>query len=254
LNEHKQVACFLDVENIRYSLNQRGHELSPEQVAEKALKYGLLSVARAYADFTRHPERIRRGLVAAGFDITDVPVKRLPDGGTKSSADFYMLMDIVDTVLDRPQIETFVLMTGDSDFIQVAARLKNRFGKRVIVCGVPGSTSADLLASGSMSDAFEIEERDLRPSLVETIAGLKTPRSGIWTFKYIEGGVKFNAARLAIPEDRVGWLLTDLKEEGILATKVTIAPDGREVTETFLDREHPFVQEVLSQQEQKASV
>ena len=248
MNEHKQVACFLDVENIRYSLNQRGHELSPEQVADKALKYGLLSVARAYADFTRHPERIRRGLVAAGFDISDVPVKQLPDGGTKSSADFYMLMDIVDTVLDRPHIETFVLMTGDSDFIQVAARLKNRFGKTVIVCGVPGSTSADLLASGSLSDPFEVEERDLRPALVETIAGLKTPRSGIWTFKYIEGGVKFNAARLAIPEDRVSYLLTDLKEEGVLTTRVIIAPDGREVTETYLDREHPFVQQILQQQ------
>ena len=249
MNERKQVACFLDVENIRYSLNQRGHELSPEQVAEKGLKYGLLSVARAYADFSRHPEMIRRGLVAAGFDITDVPLKQLPDGGTKGSADFYMLMDIIDTVLDRPQIETMILMTGDGDFVQVTARLKNRFGKRVIVSGVPGSTSADLLASASISDPFEVEERDTRPALIETIAGLKTPRSGIWTFKYIEGGVKYNAARLAIPENRVPHLLTDLKEEGVLKTKVTIAPDGREVTETFLDREHPFVQQVLQQTE-----
>jgi len=248
LNEQKLIACFLDVENIRYSLNQRGHELSPEVVAKKALKYGLLGVARAYADFTRHPDMVRRGLVAAGFDITDVPVKPLPGGGTKSSADFYMLMDIIDTALDRPQIETVILMTGDGDFVQVAARLKNRFGKTVVVMGVPGSTSADLLASASISDPFEIEERDLRdlrPQLVEIIAELKTPRSGIWSFKYIEGGVKYNAARLGIPEERVGYLLTDLKDEGILATRVIIAPDGREVTETYLDREHPFVGETL---------
>jgi len=244
-NEHSQIACFLDLENIRYSLNQRGHELSPQDVAEKALKYGLLSVARAYADFSRHPEMIRRGLVAAGFDISDVPVKQLPDGGTKSSADFYMLMDIIDTVLDRPHIQTVVLMTGDSDFVQVAARLKNRFGKTVVVAGVPGSTSTDLVASASVSDPFDVEERDLRPALIETIAALRTPKSGIWTFKYIEGGVKYNAARLAIPEDRVAYLLTDLKADGILATKLTIAPDGREVTETFLNREHPLVLEVL---------
>lgn len=249
MNRNTQVACFLDLENIRYSLTQRGHELSPEQVAEKALKYGLLGVARAYADFSKHPEMIRRGLVAAGFDITDVPLKQLPDGGSKSSADFYMLMDIVDTVLDRPQIETMILMTGDSDFVQVTARLKNRFGKKVVVCGVPGSTSADLLASATISDPFDIEERDVRPALVETIAGLKTPRSGIWTFKYIEGGVKFNAARLAIPEDRVAQLLTDLKEEGVLATKVRKAPDGKEVTETFLDREHRYVRKILKQAE-----
>lgn len=249
MNEHKQVACFLDVENIRYSLNQRGHELSPEQVARKALNYGLLSVARAYADFTRHPEMIRRGLVSAGFDITDVPVKQLPNGGTKSSADFYMLMDIIDTVLDRPHIETVVLMTGDGDFVQVAARLKTRFGKTVVIAGVPGSTSSDLLASASISDPFDVEERDLRSPLIETIAGLRTPKSGIWTFKYIEGGVKFHAARLAIPEDRVPHLLTELKEKGILNTKLTIAPDGREVTETYLDREHPLVQEVLKEEQ-----
>jgi len=235
LNERKQVACFLDVENIRYSLNQRGHELSPEVVAEKALTYGLLSVARAYADFTRHPEMLRRGLVAAGFDITDVPLKQLPGGGTKSSADFYMLMDIIDTVLDRPHIETMILMTGDSDFVQVTARLKNRFGKTVIVAGVPGSTSYDLVASASASDPFEVEERDVRPALVETIAGLRTPRSGIWTFKYIEGGVRYNATRLGIPEERIPFLLTELKADGILGTRFIIAPDGREVTETFLE-------------------
>lgn len=245
MNEQRQVACFLDLENIRYSLNQRGHELSPEIVAQKALKYGLLSVARAYGDFSRHPDMIRRGLVASGFDITDVPVKQLPSGGTKSSADFYMLMDIIDTVLDRPHIQTMLLMTGDGDFVQVAARLKNRFGKTVVVAGVPGSTSADLLASASISDPFEVEERDLRPVLIKTIAGLKTPRSGIWTFKYLEGGVKYHAARIAVPEERVPYLLTELKDQGVLATRPVIAPDGREVTETFLDREHPLVQEVL---------
>ena len=247
MNEQQHVACFLDVENIRYSLNQRGNELSAETVADKALKYGLLGVAKAYADFSRHPEMIRRGLVAAGFDIVDVPVKQLPDGGTKSSADFYMLMDIIDTVLDRPAIETVILMTGDSDFVQVTARLKNRFGKTVVVAGVPGSTSVDLMASATVSDPFDVEERDVTPDLIKTIAGLRTPKSGIWTFKYIEVGVKYNAARLGIPEERVGYLLTDLKQDGILNTRIIVAPDGREVTETFLDREHPLVQEVLAE-------
>jgi hypothetical protein len=138
-------------------------------------------------------------------------------------------------------------MTGDSDFVQVTARLKNRFGKTVVVAGVPGSTSVDLMASATVSDPFDVEERDVTPDLIKTIAGLRTPKSGIWTFKYIEVGVKYNAARLGIPEERVGYLLTDLKQDGILNTRIIVAPDGREVTETFLDREHPLVQEVLAE-------
>jgi uncharacterized LabA/DUF88 family protein len=249
LESSKQIACFLDVENIRYSLVNQGRELSPELVAEKALKYGLLSVARAYADFSRHPEMIRRGLVAAGFDIVDVRVKQLPNGGTKSSADFYMLMDIIDTVLDRPQIETFVLMTGDGDFVQVSARLKTRFGKTVVVAGVPGSISADLVASATVNDPFEVAESDIRPGLIRAIDSLKPPRSGILTFKYIDTGVRFVATQLGIQAERVPYLLGELKEDGILIARTTIAPDGREVTVTELNRQHPLVEEALKRQQ-----
>ena len=63
-----------------------------------------------------------------------------------------MLMDIIDCLLDRPNVNTLILMTGDSDFIRVVARARNRFSKKVIISGVPGSVSNDLIASADASD------------------------------------------------------------------------------------------------------
>jgi hypothetical protein len=60
-----------------------------------------------------------------------------------------MLMDIIETVFDRPTISTFVLMTGDKDFTRISARLKLRLNKTVIVVGIPGTVSRDLVSSAN---------------------------------------------------------------------------------------------------------
>jgi hypothetical protein len=66
---------------------------------------------------------------------------------TQSTVDLNMLMDIIETVFDRPSINTFILMTGDRDFTRICARLKLRLNKRVIVVGVPGTVSRDLISA-----------------------------------------------------------------------------------------------------------
>jgi uncharacterized LabA/DUF88 family protein len=66
---------------------------------------------------------------------------------TQSTVDLNMLMDIIETVFDRPTINTFVLMSGDRDFTRICARLKLRLNKRVIVVGVPGTVSRDLISA-----------------------------------------------------------------------------------------------------------
>jgi uncharacterized LabA/DUF88 family protein len=67
----------------------------------------------------------------------------------QSTVDLNMLMDIIETVFDRPTISTFVLMTGDKDFTRISARLKLRLNKTVIVVGIPGTVSRDLISSAS---------------------------------------------------------------------------------------------------------
>src|SRR5512141_322780 len=147
-----EVALFIDFENVRYGLkNIYGLEPEPQKLMEKARRYGPVALANAYADFTEHPEFYRRKLEVAGISPRDIP-RRSPDVAHKSSSDMAMLLDIIDCLLDRPTVTTLILMTGDSDFIRVVARARHRFGKRVVISGVPGSVSNDLISAADAAD------------------------------------------------------------------------------------------------------
>lgn len=103
-----------------------------------------------------------RGNVSSSHSTTDLPslgrhtTAHLPGINTgttstlvQSTVDLNMVMDIIETVFDRPSISTFVLMTGDKDFTRICARLKLRLNKNVIIVGVPGTVSRDLISSAS---------------------------------------------------------------------------------------------------------
>ncbi len=162
--ENGEVALFVDFENIRYGLkNNYGREPEPQMLMAKARKYGPVALALAYADFTEHPEFFRRKLEVAGITPRDVP-RRSPDVVHKSSADMAMLMDLIDCLLDRPLATTLILMTGNSDFIRAVARARNRFGKKVVIAGVPGSVSNDLIAAADSSDPIVEAEWGPQPT------------------------------------------------------------------------------------------
>src|SRR5215211_6596989 len=78
---NNEVAAFVDFENIRYStINSFGREPDPISWRDKALKYGLMAVARSYADFDQHPPAVRTRLDVAGFEAQHYPAKRTSDG------------------------------------------------------------------------------------------------------------------------------------------------------------------------------
>src|SRR3954452_13260032 len=138
-----EVAAFVDFENIRYStINSFGREPDPITWRDKALKYGLMAVARSYADFDQHPLPVRNRLDVAGFEAQHYPAKRTTDNQGRekivSRYDLNFAIDIISTALARPDIKTFLLFAGDSDFIRVVTTLRSRLGKRVVICGVPG--------------------------------------------------------------------------------------------------------------------
>src|SRR5512142_3057155 len=150
--ENGEVALFIDFENVRYGLkNNYAREPDPQLLMAKARKYGPVALALAYADFTEHPDYFRRKLEVAGITPRDI-ARRSPDVAHKSSSDMAMLMDIIDCLLDRPTVHSLILMTGDSDFIRVVARARHRFGKKVVIAGVPGSVSNDLISAADAAD------------------------------------------------------------------------------------------------------
>ncbi|MEW5717793.1 MAG: NYN domain-containing protein [Chloroflexota bacterium] len=274
--ETGEVALFIDFENVRYGLkNNYGREPDPQMLMGKARKYGPVSQAFAYADFTEHPDYFRRKLEVAGITPRDIP-RRSPDVAHKSSSDMAMLMDIIDCLLDRPNVNTLILMTGDSDFIRVVARARNRFSKKVIISGVPGSVSNDLIASADASDpiiepdwaplviaepaaqlppVFEssltpevstngaTELSDIERHLIKLIDYLDRTRPYL-TFLFVKTHALSPTSQLNLSPMQVDLVLGKFKERGILRDEVK-EQDGRTLRFLYFIREHPVVQNVL---------
>jgi uncharacterized LabA/DUF88 family protein len=255
LNEAATAALFIDLENIRYSLNHLGAEVEPVKLMDKARKYGKIAVAYAYADFSEHPEWLRRQLDVAGIQVRDVPLRRYQTNGServKSSADLHMLIDIMETAMDRPNVTTYLLMTGDADFIRVVTWLRNRYDKRVIVAGVPGSTSRDLIQAASEEDLVDappppgpVDEAELVMRIVRMMHD-RQPPLGFWTVKMLHQWT--NDPRNGIPGtssahyDAIGAMLRD----GLLRQTVVDTGD-RTVTRTYLNEENEVVEEILEE-------
>ncbi|MBI3914766.1 MAG: NYN domain-containing protein [Chloroflexi bacterium] len=284
MSENGEVALFIDFENIRYGMkNNYAREPEPQMLMAKARKYGPVALANAYADFTEHPDIFRRKFEVAGISPRDIP-RRSPDVAHKSSADMAMLMDIIDCLLDRPGVMTMMLMTGDSDFIRVVARARHRFGKKVIIAGVPGSVSNDLISAADGADpVVEADWTPIAPTEPtgfhfdatlapipdnRTFAGSTlTPqlsaaelseieRRLIKLIEYLERSrpyltflfVKTHALspnyNLNLTPMQVDHVLTQFKERGILSDEVK-EQDGRTLRFLYFHRDHPEVQQIL---------
>ena len=245
-----EVGLFIDLENIRYSyLNVYQIEPDVSALIEKARKHGRVSVAMAYADFNEHPQWVRRGLDVAGIAARDIPVRRFIRDGQerlKSSADLHMLMDIMETALDRPQVSTYVLMTGDSDYIRVITWIRNRFDKRVIVCGVPGTISQDLVAAAGESDHLEAGQGVTTHALlscVEAVALMMkraTPPTGFWTIKLIDQWSRDSRNSVPGSDPDKSNAISYMLRNGLMRRYKTVT-DIREVTISELNELHPMV-------------
>ena len=277
--ENGEVALFIDFENVRYGLkNNYSREPDPQFLMAKARKYGPVALATAYADFTEHPDYFRRKLEVAGILSRDV-ARRSPDVAHKSSSDMAMLMDIIDCLLDRPTVNTLILMTGDSDFIRVVARARHRFGKRVVISGVPGSVSNDLIAASDAADpivepdwvaaaptephvpvslestllpepeAGEVpsdttELSDVERRLVRLIEYLDRTRPYL-TFLFVKTHALSPNNQLNLSPMQVDLVLTQFKERGILRDEIREL-EGRTLRLLYFRRDHPQVLSALN--------
>ena len=161
-NRGGDVALFIDWENFKISLAAGHMYPNVSALKEEASNHGRVVVAKAYADWvTRSPEL--RGasqfindppaLYAAGIEPVYVPT-RLSYGSpsasgytrttrVKNSVDIKMTTDCIETAHAYPNIVSFILVSGDSDFIHVINTLRT-MGKHVVIVGVSWSTSRRL--------------------------------------------------------------------------------------------------------------
>ena len=136
-NPDATMAVFLDLENI--ALGARDAEyprFDIQKVLERLLLKGHIVVKKAYCDFDRYKE-FKRDLHEAAFELIEIPHVRQSG---KNSADIRMVVDALDLCYTKGHVDTFVIISGDSDFSPLVSKLREN-AKTVIGMGVKNSTS-----------------------------------------------------------------------------------------------------------------
>ncbi|MCB1050670.1 MAG: NYN domain-containing protein [Acidobacteria bacterium] len=140
--ESANLAVFCDFENIALGVRAAQYaQFDIKKVLERLLLKGSIVVKKAYCDWDRYKE-FKTAMHEAAFELIEIPHVRLSG---KNSADIRMVVDALDLCYTKAHVDTFVIISGDSDFSPLVSKLREN-NKEVIGVGVQNSTS-DLLMS-----------------------------------------------------------------------------------------------------------
>src|SRR4051812_48140193 len=158
----RSLAVFIDFENMGLGFQGRRDRFDIARVLERMVEKGKLVVKKAYADWNRFAEYTRT-LHEAAIELIEIP-RRAQTG--KNSADIRLCVDAMDLAYSKDHIDTFVVVSGDSDFSPLVSKLKE-LGKHVIGLGMQDSTS-DLLRD-NCDEFIYYEDLGHGPSMVPNL-------------------------------------------------------------------------------------
>src|SRR5512140_3510945 len=161
--ETKSMAVFCDFENVALGVRDAKYErFDINRVLERLLLKGSIVVKKAYCDWERYKE-FKAPMHGASFELIEIPHVRQSG---KNSADIRMVVDALDLCYTKSHVDTFVIISGDSDFSPLVSKLREN-NKTVIGVGVKKSTS-DLLVAACDEfiyyDDLVREEKARRPA------------------------------------------------------------------------------------------
>ncbi len=138
MNEgERTLAVFIDFENIALGFKgKKDKRFDIQKVLERLVEKGKIIAKKAYADWADYAD-YKKPLHEAAIELIDIP-KRFMSG--KNSADIRLVVDSIDLCYSKEHIDTFVIVSGDSDFSPLVSKLKEN-GKRVIGLGMKESSS-----------------------------------------------------------------------------------------------------------------
>jgi uncharacterized protein (TIGR00288 family) len=140
--ETENLAVFCDFENVALGVRDaRYAQFDIRKVLERLLLKGSIVVKKAYCDWERYKE-FKAAMHEAAFELIEIPHVRQSG---KNSADIRMVVDALDLCYTKAHVDTFVIVSGDSDFSPLVSKLREN-NKIVIGVGVK-SSSSDLLIS-----------------------------------------------------------------------------------------------------------
>ena len=191
-NAQSSMAVLIDYENLALGTGKRkrnGHqEPGPapdvKRILERLVDKGRIASKRAYCDWQRFDTAVTP-LHELGVELIEIPDRAYTG---KNSADIRLAVDAMEMALTKEHIDTFAILSGDSDFSPLVAKLKE-FGKVVIGVGMKGSTSPllaencdefifyeDIVSAGRVPDfkgKVPAEKHDCYQLLFETIDALQ---------------------------------------------------------------------------------
>jgi len=141
--EVTNMALFCDFENIALGVRDADYEkFDIGKVLERLLLKGTIVVKKAYCDWDRY-KAFKAPMHEASFELIEIPHVRQSG---KNSADIRMVVDALDLCYTKAHVQTFVIISGDSDFSPLVSKLREN-DKVVIGVGVKNSTSDLLIAN-----------------------------------------------------------------------------------------------------------
>jgi len=195
--ENSSIAVLIDYENLALGTGKRGknghQQPGPRpdvaRILERLLEKGRIVSKRAYCDWQRFDDAVTP-LHELGIELIEIPDRAFTG---KNSADIRLAVDAVELCLTRDHVDTFAILSGDSDFSPLVAKLKD-YGKTVIGVGMRESTSPllanncdqfifyeDIVAPPSFDDVSDRVPRNKRSCyqlLLETILSLQADGTG----------------------------------------------------------------------------
>ena len=143
MSEDRNLALFCDFENIALGVRDAKYaKFDIQLVLERLLVKGSIVTKKAYCDWDRYKE-FKPVMHEAAFELIEIPHVRMSG---KNSADIRMVVDALDLCYTKEHIDTFVIISGDSDFSPLVSKLREN-AKTVIGVGVKNSTSDLLIAN-----------------------------------------------------------------------------------------------------------
>jgi len=137
VSEEKKIAMFCDFENIALGVRDSPiKKFDINLVIERLLEKGKIIVKKAYCDWERYSD-YKKAMHEVAIELIDIPQKYYSG---KNSADIKMVVDAMDLSYSKEHLDTFVILSGDSDFSPLVSKLKEN-NKSVIGVGVKGSSS-----------------------------------------------------------------------------------------------------------------
>jgi len=142
-SETQNMALFCDFENVALGVRDAKYaDFDIDEVLERLLLKGSIVVKKAYCDWERYKE-FKAPMHEASFELIEIPHVRQSG---KNSADIRMVVDALDLCYTKSHVDTFVILSGDSDFSPLVSKLREN-NKIVIGVGVKNATSNLLIAN-----------------------------------------------------------------------------------------------------------